>query len=120
MLLTDMGDEHYLVQALSEKGEKLQETLAPHLGDAGDGDESKVEELAKEAEGKIIRSINPSIQYGWMIAFGGLPLPVGGGDSADDGGEVPSVQGKFGFGFVFDGVSDQILLFACFFRNLFL
>ena len=59
LLLTDMGDEHYLVQALTEKGEKLQETLASHLGDAGDKDESKVEELAKEAEGKISRSIDP-------------------------------------------------------------
>jgi sulfhydrogenase subunit beta (sulfur reductase) len=59
LLLTDMGDEQYLVQVLTEKGEKLQETLSAHLQDAGDRDEKKVEELAKEAEGKIRRSIDP-------------------------------------------------------------
>jgi ferredoxin len=57
VLLTDVGD-HYLVQALTEKGEKLLETLAAHLEDAPADGEKKVEEMAAAAEGRIARSIN--------------------------------------------------------------
>ncbi|MDY6793793.1 MAG: 4Fe-4S dicluster domain-containing protein [Actinomycetota bacterium] len=59
MMLTDLSDDNYLVRALTEKGEKLQETLADYLGDAGDRDEKKAEELASQAEDKIKRSIDP-------------------------------------------------------------
>lgn len=54
ILLTDMGD-YYAVQALTEKGEKLQETLGSQLEDGGD--EKKVEEMASAAASKIKRSI---------------------------------------------------------------
>ena len=54
ILLTDMGD-YYAVQALTEKGENLQKTLSSQLEDGGD--EKKVEEMARAAEGKIKRSI---------------------------------------------------------------
>ena len=57
LLLIDMGD-HYLVQALTEKGSKLEETLAAQLEEAPGGDEAKAEEMARESEGRIRRSID--------------------------------------------------------------
>ncbi len=57
VLLTDMGD-HYLVQALTDKGRKLEETLSAQLEDAPADEEKKAEGMAKESEGKIRRSIN--------------------------------------------------------------
>ncbi|MDI6831333.1 MAG: 4Fe-4S dicluster domain-containing protein [Actinomycetota bacterium] len=57
MLLTDMGD-YYLVQSLTEKGEKLAETLSSQLEEAPAGDEKKAEEMARESEGRIRRSIS--------------------------------------------------------------
>ena len=56
LLLTDMGD-HYLVQALTEKGKKLVETLSSQLEDAAADDEKKAKEMALASEGKIRRSI---------------------------------------------------------------
>jgi ferredoxin len=57
LLLTDMGD-HYLVQALTDKGKKLEETLSSQLEEAGADEEKKAKEMALEAEEKIRRSID--------------------------------------------------------------
>jgi len=57
LLLTDMGD-YFAVQALTEKGEKLQETLSSHLEEAPADDEKKVEEMEAASKGKIKRSID--------------------------------------------------------------
>ena len=57
LLLTDMGD-HYLVQALTDKGKKLEETLSSQLEDAGADEEKKAKEMALAAEEKIGRSID--------------------------------------------------------------
>jgi sulfhydrogenase subunit beta (sulfur reductase) len=57
MLLTDMGD-YYLVQTLTDKGKKLEETLSSQLEEAAADDEKKAEEMAAESEGKIRRSIS--------------------------------------------------------------
>jgi ferredoxin len=56
MLLTDMGD-YYLVKPLTEKGEKLEETLTSQLEGASADDEKKAEGMASESAGKIRRSI---------------------------------------------------------------
>lgn len=57
LLLTDMGDS-YLVQALTDKGKKLEKTLASQLEDATSDDEKKAKEMALGAEEKIRRSID--------------------------------------------------------------
>ena len=57
LLLTDMGD-YYLVEALTDKGEKLEETLSSQLEDAPADDEKKAKDMAAASEGKIRRSIN--------------------------------------------------------------
>jgi sulfhydrogenase subunit beta (sulfur reductase) len=57
LLLSDMGD-YYLVQALTDKGKKLTETLSSQLDDAAADDEQKAKQMALDAEGKIRRSID--------------------------------------------------------------
>jgi ferredoxin len=57
MLLTDMGD-YYAVQALTDKGKKLEETLASQLEDAPADDEKKVDQMEAASRDKIKRSID--------------------------------------------------------------
>ncbi len=58
VLLVDMGD-HFLFQPLTEKGARMEETLASYLEDASPGDVERASSMEEEAKGKIVRSIDP-------------------------------------------------------------
>jgi len=57
LLLTDLGEE-YLVKALTDKGEKLAETIGSFLEDAPEGATARAEELAIAAREAVSRSID--------------------------------------------------------------